>query len=73
MCDICHQNPCSPRCPNADDGIIGKCIYCDDEIMNYNMFYTDDMGNLFCSESCALKYYGIEAKFKEDLYEEQYD
>jgi len=63
MCDICHRNPCLPRCPNADPPVeIGECANCNEYLLEGDAYYEDYAGNLFCSEECALTYYQIKEK-----------
>lgn len=61
MCEICRQNPCDPRCPNADtmENIIGRCDRCGDEISANYTYWIDEADNIFCSRDCAIEYYGI--------------
>ena len=51
MCDICHQVPCHPRCPNAPDPIpvficsgCGQDIYEGDivECVSWNEYFSKD-------------------------------
>lgn len=65
MCDECLQSPCHPRCPNADQPEYFRCAMCGMEIID-DVFYTDNEFNYFCSESCALEFHGIEAKFYDE-------
>lgn len=60
MCDICQSFPCLPRCPNFDNyKSVGRCANCGDVIYSCYEFYTDKEKNLFCTEECAIDFYGI--------------
>lgn len=63
MCDLCHQNPCSPRCPNSsnfDSRNMGWCAECgalittesDDDV------WVDD-AYIYCCLQCALQSHNI--------------
>lgn len=60
MCEICGRTPCHPRCPNAEDIIIGVCAQCQADLCEGDRVWQDADGNLFCDRDCALEYYGIE-------------
>lgn len=62
MCDICGRTPCHPRCPNAIENPIGHCSECGAPIITTYDYYTDNEDNIFCSEDCYIKYYGIVKK-----------
>lgn len=63
MCDICHQNPCHPSCPNASEpDIRGYCGKCGDELREDYEYYTDSDDNEFCSYDCAVEYHDIKPK-----------
>ena len=53
MCEICLQNPCHPRCPNATNRIRGICDQCGEELHESEYYYTDDMGGKYCSDDCV--------------------
>lgn len=69
MCDICLQNPCHPRCPNAVRKIRGTCDECGEELYEDEYYYTDDGNGTYCSEECAQKANDIH----ETEWEEEYD
>lgn len=64
MCEICRSiGACVSRCPNAQDPkIMGYCKKCSYELREDYEYYTDNDGNKFCSEECAIKFHGIESK-----------
>lgn len=63
MCKICQNNPCLARCPNADNPKTrGYCITCNEELREDYEYYTDNYGNEFCSDNCAIKYHGIKSE-----------
>lgn len=67
MCEHCRQNPCHPRCPNADDPEIkGVCAMCGKKLRADYTYVEDNDGNVFCEEDCAIEYYGIEEKEWDD-------
>ena len=58
MCDVCHQHPCHPRCPNAPDPPeIYKCAHCHEPIVAGDEYVELD-GKYYhreeCIEDCAL-------------------
>ena len=62
MCEICHRNPCLNRCPNSPDPKIrGSCDHCGKRLREDYEYYTDNEGNKFCSDDCALEYHGIKS------------
>ena len=69
ICDICLQNPCNPRCPNATRRVRGICDECKEELYEDEYYITDDMGKIYCSEECAKKANGI----REVEWEEEYN
>ena len=67
MCAICHSAPCHPRCPNAPESKVrGYCEQCNEELREDYEYYTDNEKNKFCSEECAIKYYGIKSTVWDD-------
>lgn len=49
MCEICHQSPCHPRCPNAlDPPSVFVCSGCSHEIYE-GEDYWDVFGEQFCA------------------------
>ena len=63
MCEYCHQYPHHPRCPNAPEPkVMGYCKQCNGELREDNEYCTDDNDNTFCSDECAMNYYGIRSK-----------
>lgn len=63
MCEICRQSPCDARCPNADPPkVFGQCDECGADLTVDNAYFEDDDGNIFCSEDCALEFYGIRGR-----------
>lgn len=59
MCEVCLKSRCPRECPNYSHKIIGKCAKCQDSIYDTDMRYSDDDGNLFCDEICAIVFYRI--------------
>ena len=66
MCSICHQTFCPPSCPNAVEVLIGICETCRNNIREGDEHYVDEGNNMFCSDECMRKYYGI--KYVEGFY-----
>ena len=63
MCVECRQIPCNSKCPNAPNPKVrGYCQQCRRELREDYEYYTDEIGNIFCSEDCALEYYGVKPK-----------
>lgn len=63
MCSECWQTPCHPRCPNAPEPrVCGVCEQCEEELREDYEYFTDDIGNKFCSKECAMEYYGVRVK-----------
>lgn len=56
MCDVCFQNPCDRRCPNADIKTIGVCEVCKGDLYAEETYWTDCNDNMFCSKECAVEY-----------------
>lgn len=59
MCEYCRQIPCHPRCPNAEEVIIGVCDICGDDILEGYTFYEMPDGTIV-DEDC------VESKFNDD-------
>ncbi len=50
MCNVCLQNPCHPRCPNADEPpVVHKCLHCGEDISVGDVYYDID-GEPWCEE-----------------------
>ena len=49
ICDLCLQNPCHPRCPNAVRRVRGTCDECGEELYEDEYYVTDDMNGTYCS------------------------
>lgn len=48
MCDVCHQHPCDPKCPNAPEPkIFAYCDECNGEIYEGEM-YVSIAGKTYC-------------------------
>ena len=64
MCEHCHYTiGHHPRCPNAPlPKVRGHCKQCSEDLREDYEYCTDNEGNKFCSEDCALKYHGVESK-----------
>ena len=46
MCDICHQSPCHPRCPNYETPKSSYyCSICGDPILNEEEYIMNDDGD----------------------------
>lgn len=73
MCEYCHYiGGHHPRCPNAPEPEIrGYCEQCNEELREDYEYYIDNESNKFCSEECALKYYGV--KYREWEAEDWHD
>ncbi len=58
MCDVCHQMPCHPRCPNATETpAVYTCKICGESIVADEDYYEMD-GEFYheeCFESNAVK------------------
>ena len=55
MCDICRQNPCNSRCPNADEPKrLATCCVCKDGITAGEKYWHID-GKDYC-ENCEDDY-----------------
>lgn len=51
MCDVCHQYPCHPRCPNAPEPpAVFICSGCGEKIYEEHDYW-DILGEQFC-ETC---------------------
>lgn len=55
-------------CPNAEQKTIGGCAECGAEIIEGNDLYKDIDDNIFCSEECAEKFWGIHEVEYESVY-----
>lgn len=63
MCEYCHQYPHNCKCPNAPEPKVrGICEQCGEELREDYEYFTDDLGNKFCSKECAMEYYGVKVK-----------
>lgn len=52
MCELCRQNPCDPRCPNAPEpAVVCLCCQCGREIYEGEDLY--DIGDERWCESCV--------------------
>ena len=58
-CEICDGFPHKKGCPMDFKEDTYYCEYCDREVKE-SRAWEDEKGNVFCSEKCAEKYYGIE-------------
>ena len=59
MCQECGCIDCHPRCPNYKYNKVGNCENCGEALYEECEIWTDDDGNKFCSENCAIEFYGI--------------
>ena len=71
MCDICHQVPCHPRCPNAPDPIpVFICSGCGQDIYEGEDVY-HILGEQFCerciNEAREEAVYDDDEEFQFDL------
>lgn len=58
MCEICHQSPCHPRCPYADEPAnIGSCEKCGEPIFVEDYFAEID-GVYYCDNCLDNMSYG---------------
>lgn len=49
MCNICHQSPCHPRCPNAPDPLtVFECSDCSHEIYEGETYW-ELLGEQHCA------------------------
>lgn len=65
MCDMCLQNPCHPRCPNAElPEVVLTCDKCGSEIFVGDAYYEDVGGENIC-ESCMDAWTLIHQKYAE--------
>ena len=62
MCKICGHSPHDVMCPNFNSQPMGQCKQCHDIVFFNNNYITDNEGNIFCSEDCAIKNHGIVEK-----------
>lgn len=52
MCEICHQTPCTSRCPNAEEPkAVLHCVNCGDPIYEGDNYY--NIGDGYC-EYCVI-------------------
>ena len=61
MCEYCLRiSGHHPRCPRAPEPKVrGYCKQCGEELREDYEYYIDIEDNKFCSEDCAVEYYGI--------------
>ncbi len=50
MCEICHQYICPNSCPNAEEGAVGVCAYCEDIVYEGQHRIREVGGRLFHAE-----------------------
>jgi hypothetical protein len=58
MCSVCRQNPCSPRCPNAEEAKpVKRCCRCNDGIYEGDeyLFTVDGCICRECLESLTVE------------------
>ena len=56
MCDVCRQNPCSPRCPNADEPkAYHYCSYCGEGIYEGEKYIKNDDDKYIHYECPSIK------------------
>lgn len=48
QCPLCHDPP-----------VMGYCLQCKEPLRHDYEYYIDNDDNSFCSQECAIKYYGI--------------
>lgn len=69
MCNECHQNPCHPRCPNAEEkAVVYYCGQCGFEIYEGDNFY-DINTEIWCG-SCIEDCKHIAEREEPEFYEE---
>lgn len=56
MCEVCRQYPCHPRCPNAEEVVIGCCTFCKSEILKGYDYYELPDGELADTDCVEYKY-----------------
>ena len=39
MCSECHSTPCLNGCPNKEDIVVCRCLHCDGEIYEGELYY----------------------------------
>ena len=74
MCEICGQNPCSPRCPNYSAAGYPVCEICEIPIQIGEEYIENDLGEFFhygCIDTVrqAIDWLGYEIKTLEDQFE----
>ena len=68
MCEICHQYPCHPRCPNAPEPpIIANCQCCNTPIYIGDEYY-DIEGDIYCDECVSNTWFDEEDKDKTECF-----
>lgn len=56
-CEMCRQQPCDPRCPNAPEPETrGYCDQCGEGLREDCTYYEDKEFNKFCSDDCAIEF-----------------
>lgn len=72
MCSECRQNPCHPRCPNAEEPTSDyKCSECDNYILVGEKYIVNDDGD-YAHWECVdyardlAKFLGYDVKEMED-------
>lgn len=65
LCEICRQNPCHIKCPNAKEKVAITCDECGAEIMYGDEYWTDISDNNYCSKECAVQANEIRQKIME--------
>ena len=54
MCKLCGRRTCASSCPNAENGIVGKCCMCGDEILRSDSVVVVD-GEMYHAECLDSK------------------
>lgn len=70
MCDICHQVPCHPRCPNAPEpATVYECAFCGEPIVVGDYYYHHEgqyyHENCFEDNSASIAAKALELKAPE--------
>lgn len=74
MCEICNQNPCHPRCPNAPEPKVVKICFLCGEFIQEGDEYFEIEGESYCCD-CITKTFPDDDTYKTicSLCEEEID
>ena len=73
ICEICHNIPCHPQCPNAPPlQIVTRCKQCNSPIREGDEYIkSEDYNGDFCDEYCFTQYCKINLIIKEEIAEKE--